>query len=149
MMAMPATMPSSAEQACISAPIALALAPNAMNTVENPATNSSAANTVSPAHRRLGFGLGKPFQRGSGEINGIGRHQRQHAGRQKAQHAREQGGNDRDVGSHPHLDVMRLDAPTARGAQGASARCDEDVIGRDLGSGTSRTWRSPAIQAFT
>ena len=37
---------------------------------------------------RLGLRIGKPLQRRAGEIDEIGRHQRQHAGRQKAQHAR-------------------------------------------------------------
>ncbi len=54
MMAMPAMMLSSANHACTSPPMALALAPNAMNTVENPATNNSAANTVSA--RTIGSG---------------------------------------------------------------------------------------------
>ena len=34
---------------------------------------------------RLGLGIGEALQRGAGEIDEIGRHQRQHAGRQKAQ----------------------------------------------------------------
>ena len=55
------------------------------------ATNSSAASTVSRLHLRLRLGVGEPLQRGAGEIDEIGRHQRQHAGRQEADQARRTG----------------------------------------------------------
>ncbi len=110
MMAMPAMMLSSRDHIWTTAPIALALAPNATNTVEKPATNSSAANTVSRLTRRLRLGIGEPLQRGAGEIDEIGRHQRQHAGRQEAQQAREQRGGEGDVGTHGRLDAPS-DAP--------------------------------------
>ena len=41
--------------------------------------------------------VGEPFERRSSEINEIGRHQRQHARRQKAQHAGDERGDDSDV----------------------------------------------------
>ena len=70
--------------------MALALAPNAMKTVEKPATNNSAATHASrAAPAACGFGVGEPLERRAREIDEIGRHQRQHAGRQEAQKPRD------------------------------------------------------------
>ena len=57
------------------------------------------ANGIAP-DQRLGFGVGQPLERSAGEIDEIGRHQRQHAGRQEAQHAREQCGGESDIVGH-------------------------------------------------
>jgi hypothetical protein len=64
MMAMPARVASVPDQASSSAPIALALAPNATNTVEKPSTNSPAAATVS----RLTRGSDSPSARCSSDV---------------------------------------------------------------------------------
>ncbi len=44
--------------------------------------------------------LGQPLERRAGEIDEIGRHQRQDAGREKAHEARKERGEDGDVSSH-------------------------------------------------
>ena len=74
-------------------PIALALAPSATNTVEKPSTNKQAATTVS--RRTRGSPSAPPAVRASaGEIDEVGRHERQHAGRQEAQHPRDERSSD-------------------------------------------------------
>ena len=78
----------------------LALAPSATNTVEKPQTNSNAASTVSRIDAGLRLVVGQPLQRGAGEIDQIGRHQRQHAGAEKAHQSREQRGQKGHVGCH-------------------------------------------------
>ena len=68
--------------------------------VENPATNKAAARTVSAAHPRRRLLLREALERGAGQIDEIGWHQRQDAGRQEAHQAGKERGEDRDVGSH-------------------------------------------------
>ena len=89
MIAMPATIDNSADQTRNNPPIALALAPSATNTVAKPSTNRQAASNVSRLHARVGLIVGKPLQRGARHIDEIRRHQRQHAGRQERDQARE------------------------------------------------------------
>ena len=48
----------------------------------------------------LGLGIGETLERSAGEIDEIGRHQRQHAGRQEAQQPGEERGGEGDVGTH-------------------------------------------------
>ena len=62
--------------------------------------------TVSRRTRGWRLRLGQPLERGAGEIDEIGRHQRQHARRQKAHEPRKERGEDGDVGGHGAL--MRL-----------------------------------------
>ena len=81
-------------------PITLALAPSATNTVEKPSTNRHGRDHGIAPDQRLRLAVGQPLQRSAGEIDEIGRHQRQHAGRQEADQAGEQGGEDGDVGGH-------------------------------------------------
>ena len=49
------------------------------------------------ADARFGLGIRQPLKRSAGKINEIRRHQRQHAGREKAQHARGQRSDNRDI----------------------------------------------------
>ena len=63
-MTMPAMIARGPEYAWISAPITLALAPSATKTVENPNTNSKAAETVS----RLTCGFGSLSAKRSSEV---------------------------------------------------------------------------------
>ena len=53
-----------------------------------------------PLHLRRRLLVRKTLERGAGQIDQIGRHQRQHAGRQEAHQAGQERGEDRDVGSH-------------------------------------------------
>ena len=77
------------------------------------------------ANPRLGLGIGKPLQRGAGHIDEIRRHQRQHAGREKAQHAGGKRGGDRDL--HGALNARPVLAHAS--AASASPRgCDGLVI---------------------
>ena len=64
MMAMPARIPSWGEKRSTSAPIALALAPKATNTVEKPATNNTDASSVS----RHTSGCGSASARRSSDV---------------------------------------------------------------------------------
>jgi hypothetical protein len=77
----------------------LALAPSATKMVENPPRTSGGEDRV-PAHPRRRLLLREALERGAGQIDEIGRHQRQHAGRQEAHQAGKERGEDRDVGSH-------------------------------------------------
>jgi hypothetical protein len=52
------------------------------------------------SHPRRRLRLRDPLERGAGKIDQIRRHQRQHAGRQEAHEARDQRGDNGDVGSH-------------------------------------------------
>ena len=68
--------------------------------------------------------VGQPLERGAGEIDQIRRHQRQHAGRQKADEAREQRGEDGHVRRHGAL-MHGRGAPRKRAC---TARCDRRLI---------------------
>ena len=100
MMTMPATIESSADQARINPPIREALAPSATNTVEKPSTNITA--DIITARLEDGFRLFvfEVLDGRAGEVNQIGRHQRQHARRQKADQAGNQRRGDRDIVDH-------------------------------------------------
>ena len=119
MMTIPATFPSTYEYARSNAPMTLALAPSATNTVVKPSTNSSAAAIVSRRTCGSAFGTGEPFDRCSGEVDEIGRHQRQHAGRQEAQHAGKQRGRDGNIG---HGALMPTLVHARKPAAGQAAR---------------------------
>ena len=82
-------------------------------------------------HRRLGLGVGEPLERGAGEIDKIGRHQRQHAGRQEADQAREQRGGDGDIGAHGR---PRCEQPRAAMCKPDRTAHRPDVIGGDMRS---------------
>ena len=51
-------------------------------------------------HPRWRLLVREALERGAGKIDEIGRHQRQHAGRQEAHQAGKERGEDRDVGCH-------------------------------------------------
>ncbi len=72
----------------------------------------------------LGLGIGEALERSAGEIDEIGRHQRQHAGRQEAQQPGEERGSKGDVGTHG-----RFDAPSDEPAQPGRARARGIVNG--------------------
>ncbi len=73
-------------------------APSATNTVEKPSTNSSARRSSRRAASGRGSRVGHRSSDRPGQIDEIGRHQRQHAGRQEADDAGDQRGEDGDVG---------------------------------------------------
>ncbi len=110
MMTMPATIESSADQARIRLPIRDALAPSATNTVEKPSTNITAEIITARFDDALALVIGDMLDGGAGQIDQIGRHQRQHAGRQKADEAGDQRGRDRDIVHHA-LIVMVASTP--------------------------------------
>ena len=100
MMTMPATIDSSADQARTSAPTTLALAPSATNTVEKPSTNISGRDHHRAARRGARLAGGHVLGGRAGQVDEIGRHQRQHAGRQETDDARNQRREDGNVGNH-------------------------------------------------
>ena len=115
MMTMPATIDSSADQVRTSAPTMLALAPSATNTVEKPRTNITAATITARRETARGSPEATCSTRRTGQVDEIGRHQRQHAGRQEADDARNERGEDGNVGSHgARCDVTALPCKSAR-----------------------------------
>ncbi len=97
MITMPATIESSADQARISPPTRDALAPSATNTVEKPSTNISADAITARLEACVGLVIGDMLDGRAGEIDQIGRHQRQHAGRQEADETGNQGRRDGNI----------------------------------------------------
>src|SRR5262249_27187321 len=77
-------------------------------------------------HQRRRLILRQPLERGAGQINEIGRHQRQHAGRQKAHEAGKERGEDGDGGDHaPKYGAF---APLSKPPIPVSLGCDGAVI---------------------
>ena len=106
MMTMPATIDSSADQARIRLPISDALAPSATNTVEKPSTNMPAAIITARFEDAFGLVIGDMLDGRAGEVDQIGRHQRQHAGRQKADQTGKQRRGDRDIVNHAVIAII-------------------------------------------
>ena len=103
MMTMPATIESSADQARIRLPIKDALAPSATNTVEKPSTNITAEIITARLRGHTALVMGDMLDGRPGQIDQIGRHQRQNAGRQEADKTGNQRGRDRDIVHHMTL----------------------------------------------
>ena len=106
MMTMPATIESSADQARIRPPIREALAPSATNTVEKPSTNITAEIITARLRGRHRLVVFDVLDGRAGEIDQIGRHQRQHAGRQKADQAGNQRRGNRDIVNHAIIAIV-------------------------------------------
>ena len=70
-------------------------------------------------HARRRLRIGEPLERRPRQIDQIGRHQRQHAGREKAHQPGEQRGKDGDVGGHDAL--MRQRGGSRQAARAAIA----------------------------
>ena len=84
----------------MSAPMTLALAPSATNTVENPRTNNAAATTVSRFTWGFASLIRKTFERGACHKHKIRRHKRQHSMGKKTDETRNQSSQESDFAIH-------------------------------------------------
>ena len=97
MMTMPATIESCADHSRIRLPIREALAPSATNTVEKPSTNISASRHHRASGGLHGLVMGHMLDGRAGEIDQIGRDQRQHARGEKADKTGNHGRRNRNI----------------------------------------------------